>query len=406
MNPSHRSLPPRVDPFELVQKDDPYRVYAELRQAGPLLRGGVGAWVVPRYQEVAALLRDARLGPFQFLTVGTGADGSIGDGPAHSFLQRIVVAADGEAHARVRKVLGRGLTPRGIRELRQRVELHVEALLAGVAERGSMEVVRELAYPVPLRVVSELLSIPAEDRDAVGRHVLKLSRVFAPTIDGADRDAADSAVVWLRQVVARQLASAAERPSDDVVSGIAAAQAAGLMSREECVDNLIFLIFAGLETSMNLIAAGCAALSRHPEQFAALCRSPESVAATAVDEFLRYDAPTQMTARIVRDSIEIAGRNLSPGRVLLLLLGSANHDEAAFRNPEQLDVTRQPNPHLSFGAGLHYCVGAGVARMESEVLFAALARRFVSFEPDGEIVREPTATPRIYSRVPIALRSR
>jgi cytochrome P450 len=153
-----------------------------------------------------------------------------------------------------------------------------------------------------------------------------------------------------------------------------------------------------------LIAVGCAALGSHPEQFGLLRRgavSPDS----AVEEFLRYDAPTQITARIVREPLELSGRRLNSGRVLLLLLGCANHDEAQFPEPGRLDLARSPNAHLSFGGGPHYCVGAGLARMEAATLFGRLATHLASLEANGGVEREPTATPRVYTRVPLGARA-
>lgn len=403
MNEDQSHLPPRFNPFDLARDNDPYLAYARLRAAGPLLRGGPGVWVVPHYQEVAALLRDPRLGQFQFqeayrLFADAPLPFSLGDGPANSFMQRIVVAANGADHMRLRKAVGQAFTPRIVHELRNRIGLLVEELLATPAERGMLEAVSELAYPLPLMVLSHLLGIPCNDSDSVGRQALKLSKVFTPIIADQDRTAADEAVVWLRDYVTYLL----ESPVSDVISAMAAASKSGLLNHEETIDNIIFLIFAGLETSVSLIAAGCAALSQHPEEMARL-RDDPSCLPTAVEEFLRYDTPTQITARIVLEPIKVAGRTLRKGRIVLLLLGSANHDEAQFSEPERLNVRRDPNPHVSFGAGAHYCLGASLARMESEVLFERLSRRFLVFEPMGKVIREPIVTPRIYSSVPVRL---
>jgi cytochrome P450 len=397
------NLPPRFDPFELARGDDPYGAYAKLRAAGPLLRGGPGVWVFSRHKEVSALLRDPRLGQFQFqeaarLLAGERHSSPLGGGPADSFMQRILVASNGPDHARLRKAVGQAFTPKLFQDLRGHVALLVEELLIAAAARGASEMVSGLAYPLPLMVLCRLLGIPREVGDEVGRRVLKLSKLFAPVIATEDRAAADAAVDWLRGYVASLL----QRPSDGVMSAMKDAGERGLLNREEVIDNVIFLIFAGLETSMNLIAAGCAALSQNPAEMARLREDPSHVSA-AVEEFLRYDTPTQITARIVHEPVEVAGRTLRKGRVLVLLLGSANHDEAQFSEPERLDIGRHPNPHVSFGAGAHYCIGAGLARLESEVLFYRLSQKFRVFEPAGEVVREPSATPRIYSSVPLRL---
>jgi cytochrome P450 len=288
------------------------------------------------------------------------------------------------------------LTP----QLRARIDRLVDKLLDGFAEAGKLEVVSELAYPVPLAVLSDLFGIPKSLRDRVGRNVLKLSKLFSPIVSPTDKADADQAIELLKDCLSPIFDRRFEQPEDDVISDLAGATAKGLLSRSEAIDNTIFLIFAGLETSMSLITTGCVALVNHPEQRIRLRTNPACVP-TAIDEFLRYDAPTQITARVVQIPLELAGRKLSKGRVLLLLLGSANHDERQFHQPERLNVERHPNPHLSFGAGAHYCLGAALAKIESEVIFSRLPQRFSEFEFAGDVVRESCATPRIYLNVPI-----
>lgn len=408
MKIEHSHLPPKVDPFELASNGDPYLAYADLRAAGSLLRAGPGVWVVPRYQEVAALLRDPRLGPFRFQEARSlleldSLPSPSEYGPANSFLDGIMVVAKSQDHARLRKAVGQAFLPRLTPELRGRIDILADALLERPAEGGVLEVISELAYPLPLMVMSDLFGIPPTHRDSVGREVLKLSKLFSPFVTTPDRLVADEAVVWLRQFIGMLFDQRLESPSDDVLSDIAVATRNRMLSREEAIDNTIFLIFAALETSTSLIATGCAALANHPEQMAKLRKNP--ACATAVDEFLRYDAPTQITARTVQAPLEVAGRLLSKGRVLLLLLGSANHDERQFRDPARLDIERTPNPHVSLGSGAHYCLGAGLANMEGQVVFNQLARKFSVFELAGDIVREPCATPRIYSSVPVRVRA-
>jgi cytochrome P450 len=398
-------LPPRCDPFALAE--EPYAVYSRLRAAGPLLRGGPGVWVLPRHREVAVALRHPLLGQFRFdqlrgFSARSQRWSHFGDGPANSFMRRIVVATNGAEHTRLRKVMGAILTNRIVHHLRSQVEDRVDELLRAPAERGSFEAVSELAYPLPLQVLSRVLGIADGDSNTLGWQVLALSNLFAPTVSERDSAAADAAIMSLRDYFARLCNERLKNPQDDVIWALAAASKDADFSEEETVDNAIFLMFAGLETSMNLIAAGCAALAQHPGQFSKL-RDHPGAALTAVHEFLRYDAPTQITGRVVLEPIEIAGRVLSKGRILLLLLGSANHDETNFSQPECLDIARDPNPHVSFGAGPHYCVGAKLALMEAEVAFEKVARKFSLFEPAGPAIRDVRATPRIYSKVPIRL---
>jgi cytochrome P450 len=360
--------------------------------------------LVPRYKEVADLLREPGLGGFRFQGAAQPrADARSPAGPAHSFLQRIFVATDGSDHLRLRTLISNALKQRVTVELHDVIARHVEELLAAAARRGFLEVVSELAYPLPLRVVGHLFSLPAHEWDTVGRHALSLSRMFTPFVAEPDRRRADLAMDWLQAYFAALLDRRVVSPGDDILSELAVAATKGLLSRSEAIDNTIFVVFAGLETSMSLIAAGCAALARHPHELARL-RADASLVPAAVEEFLRYDAPTQITARAVREPIEVTGHALRKGRIVLLMLGSANHDEARFEAPERLDVGRSPNPHLSFGAGAHYCTGATLARLEVAILVERITQVFSVFQPAGEVVRDPIVTPRTYSLVPIRLK--
>ncbi|HEY2666764.1 MAG TPA: cytochrome P450 [Actinomycetota bacterium] len=416
--PGAASLPPRFDAFDPSLHRDPYPAYARLREAAPVCRGGPGQWVVTRYAEVAALLRDPRLGQFQpdaFNLLPGALSSSIGEGPVTSFLRTIIAGRDRPEHSRLRRLVGRLLTQDLASRIRSRIGDLVDELLAPGIERGGLDAVAELAVPVPLTLMSELLGIPAPDRDEVGRQALRLARIFSPVVSEADRDAADRAIEWLRAYVGRLLdrddgddgedgedGEASGR--DELLAGIRVGRRQGMVDAGEAVDNAIFVLFAGFETSMNLLATGCAQLARHPEAWSRLRADPSLVPA-AVEEFLRYDAPTQLTGRIVLEPLEIGGRTIRQGRVLLLLLGSANRDGRRFAEPDNLDVARDPNPHLSFGGGIHYCVGAALARAEAAAVFGRLVRRLAVWEPAGEAEREMSATLRAYERVPVRVRA-
>lgn len=403
-----RALPPRFDAFDLARVDDPYPVYARLRTAGPLHRGGPGQWLVPRYAEVLSLLRDRRLGQFQFHDAyepfpPATLEQSLGDGPAAQLTRRIVVGLDRPEHARVRGAIGRAFRPEALAALRERFEERVDQTLAQLEEEDVVDVVRSLAFPLPLSVLTDLVGIPAADGDEVGGHALRLNRIFAPVLSEADRAAADEAVVWLRAYVGELAGGARRAARDGLLSALLEAERRGTLSREELVDNVVFVVFAGLETSMNLIASACALLAQHPDELRRL-RARRSLVPAAVEEFLRFDAPTQITARIALEPLDVAGRPIRRGRVVLLLLGSANRDERRFPDPDLLAVGRSPNPHLSFGAGPHFCAGAALARMEAAVVVERLLERFVSLEAAAPPMRERGATLRAYVRVPLRMR--
>jgi cytochrome P450 len=382
-------LAPRFDAFELATVDDPYPAYARLRAAGPVCRGGPGQWIVPRYDEVSALLRDQRLGQFQFPDAISSDAGRAG-----VFTQRIVAGRDRPEHTRLRRLMSQAFTPKHVDALKSRIGARVGELLDAAPDDG-FDAVAALAFPLPLHVLCDLLGIPQEDRDELGHRTLTLNRIFAPVVPEPDRIAADDAVSWLRDRLGALLRERRDAPRDDVLSAMAAAGDGG-----EVVDNAIFLLFAGLETSMNMIATECAVISRHPDLLG-LIRADRSLLPTAVEEFLRYDTPTQITGRIALEPVEIGGHRIGKGRIVLLLLGSANHDERRFTDPERLDVGRSPNPHLSYGGGIHFCLGAALARLEGAIALDRLAERFSALEPAGEPERERSATLRAYRSVPL-----
>jgi len=234
-------------------------------------------------------------------------------------------------------------------------------------------------------VVCELLGLPAADRDTIWPVAVELGRAFIPyRVPTAEVLAtADAAVAHLRGYVAEQLDGRRRDPGDDLVSYLAAAvDGPDGFSRDELIDNVVFLLFAGFEPTMNMLSNGFAALLAHPGEYARL-RADASLMDTATDEFLRYDAPTQYTMRLVREPIELGGRSVKPGRMVLLGLGSANRDERRFADPDRLDVGRHPNPHLSFGGGSHHCTGWAMAKVEGDELLRQVVRRCAAIEPAG-----------------------
>ncbi|MER7274932.1 cytochrome P450 [Dactylosporangium sp. NPDC000244] len=393
---------PTFDAADPAVLADPYPRYAELRRAGPLARGGVGQWVVSRHADVAALLRDRRLGteyPPEYHEFSNGT------GPARDFFERIILDRDPPAHTRLRRLMGAAFSPRLVQRMERQIARVTAGLLGPLAERGRFDAVADLAFPLPVTVVCELLGIPAADRDLVRPKAVDLCLGFASVVPAHQRATVDAAVVWLRDYVGSLLDERRRVPREDLLSTLLAAEADGeTLTREEIVDNAVFLFFAGFETTVNLIATGCAALLSHPDQWARL-RGDRTLVGTAVEEFLRYDAPIQLTARLVREPVDVGGRTIRAGRVLVLLLGSANRDEHRFADPDRLDVGRSPNPHVSFGGGPHHCLGAVLARAEGRVVFEHLLARFAAIEPAGPAVRRRDATFRGLAGVPVAVRA-
>jgi cytochrome P450 len=390
---------PKFDLYDPAVIADPYPTYAALRAAGPLGRGGPGQWVVSRYADVSRLMTDTRLsgnfsGDYHRLTIGGG--------PASEFFQRVMLNQDPPDHTRIRRLMSHAITPSLSREFAPRIAGMVDELLAPALDREGFDAVTDLGYPLPLQVLGELIAIPAGDLAEVGARAIDVAKAFAAMLGPDERVAAHDSVVWLYGYLAGLLTQRRRSPGDDLLSRLLAAQEGGnRLTEQEIIENVIFILFAGFETTTSLIGNGCQALLDQPEQFARLREEPALVR-TAVEEFLRFDAPIQVKLRLVLEPLPFADRVLRTGRVLVLLLGSANHDERQFANPEKVDVGRYPNQHESFGGGHHHCIGAALARVEAAAVFDGIARRFARLEPAGPAVRQMRPGFRVYDSVPVA----
>ncbi|MGH8881884.1 MAG: cytochrome P450, partial [Stackebrandtia sp.] len=303
---------------------------------------------------------------------------------------------------RIARLIGRALRD-GLSH--GRVETLVDELLDPVLDRGRMDALADLAFPLAATVVCELIGIPPEDRLELRSRVLALGPAFIPYVPEDQRAAVNDTVTWLRNYVGGLLEQRRRQRRDDLLSRMLDIQdESGQLGDEESVDNAVFLSFAGFETTVNLIAAGCSLLASHPDQLA-LLRADRSLVPRAVEEMLRYESPIQMTGRFVLEPVTVGGRTLRAGRTVLLLLASANHDERQFPDPERFDVTRAPNAHVAFGGGAHFCLGARLARLEARTVFERLLDRTAAIEPLGAIVRERRPIFRGIREAPVAVRA-
>jgi cytochrome P450 len=395
-------LLPKYDALDPAVMADPYPTYMKLRQTGPLCRGGAGQWVVTRHADVATLLHDSRLAhefPEEFRLF------SMGEGPAASFFRRIILNRDPPEHTRLRRLMSAAFSPSLVRILGDHIGSMVDELLMPLLDRDGFDAVQDIAFPLPAMVICDLIGVPAGDRNQVRPYATDLAKAFGTQIPEKDRAAVNGAIVWLRDYIGALLEDRRKSSRDDLLSSMLNATEKGdRLDYEEIVDNAVFLFFAGFETTMNLIGTGCAALMDYPDQLSRL-RQNYSLIPTAVEEFLRYDAPIQSAGRLLLTPVEIGGRSIRKGRVLILLLGSANHDERRFHEPERLDVGREPNPHVSFGGGIHHCLGATLARLEVSVLLRRLLDKFTMLEPSGKAIRRISSGFRSLASVPIRTRS-
>ncbi|MEY9928691.1 cytochrome P450 [Catenulispora sp. GP43] len=395
-------LAPRFDPLDPEVQQDPYPTYARLRESGALCRGGPAQWVVTRYADVMELVRDPRLGSEYDADYHRIA---LGPGPLADFFGRIVLNRDPPGHTVLRRLIGQAFTPLAVRERGATIAEIVERALAPARDGARLDGVADLAHVLPIRVLADFVGLEPGCLDEVRPRALALSRAFATFLPEADRPAAHDAVSWLRTLVVDLFERRRRAPRDDLVSRLVSSRVCGpgAPDFDDLVDNVVFLLFAGFATTTDLLATGCAALLAHPGELVRL-RADPALVPSAVEEFLRYDAPVQVKSRLTREPVEVAGRTIRAGRILVLLIGSANRDPARFPDPDRLDVGRDPNPHLSFGGGgIHHCVGAALARAEAVAVFGRLVRGFADVRPDGPAIRRPSPSFRGYASVPMLL---
>lgn len=357
------------DPFVPELRDDPYATYRRLRDEAPVhYSERIRSWVLTRHRDVEVLFTDPRFSADR--TKARKYRGSGGPSPAS-------LQIDPPEHTRVRRLVTKAFTPRAIRELRPRTAEVTESLLDAAEAEGEIDLIADFAYPLPLTVLTELLGVPDEDHELFRRFALAM----AEGVDHAyaERRPEIGAEVWsyLEEVAARRRRA----PRDDLISHLVAVSEAdaGRLSDDEVVGVAVTLLFAGHETTVNLIGNGVLALLRNPRELERLRDDPELVG-TAVEELLRYESPAQIISRTVDEDLDLDGHRLRKGDAAVALLGAANRDPEAFDDPDRLDVGRTPNPHVAFGQGIHFCLGAPLTRMEAEIAFPALLRRFPRME--------------------------
>jgi len=366
-----------IDPFLPEHRTDPYPLYRRLRELDPVHRSPAGPWVLTRHADATAVLRDQRFSPNPSHLHGERPQ----VGPRR-LDTKVLLFLDPPDHTRIRSLASKAFTPNRVRQLRRRVEALVDELLDRAEERGSLELIADLAYPLPVSVICELLGVPAVDRDSFRRWSSDASRMLDRDID-LDEDAlarGAEAIGGFTEHFAALIEERRLQERDDLLSALIAAEEGGeRLTWEELLTTVILLFLAGHETTVNLIGNGALALLRHPDQLQRLRRDP-ALGPSAVEELLRYDSPVHVTARIATTDLTVGGTPVAAGEQLIVLVAAANRDPAVFADPDRLDIGRADNRHLSFSAGMHYCLGAALARLEGEVAIGALVRRFPRLE--------------------------
>jgi cytochrome P450 len=378
------------DPWSPEFVAAPYPAYARLREESPVLWFEPSRqYLISRHEDVNALLRDRRLGR-SYLHVATHEEMGRSAPPDYqepfwTLNDNGMLDREPPDHTRLRRLVSQAFTPRRVEALRPVVQRLADELVDAFVAEGGGDLIANVAEPLPVTVIAELLGIPEADRHALrpwsaaicGMYELNPSRETAEAAVRASEEFSE----YLRALARRRK----DDPRDDLVSALAAVEG---LSEDELIGTCVLLLNAGHEATVNVTGNGWRALLLHPEQHRALQENPDLIG-TAVEELMRFDTPLQMFERWVLEDIEVRGVAIPRGSEVALLFGSANHDPAAFADPERLDVTRRDNPHISFGAGIHYCLGAPLARIELAASFGALLAKAPGLRLSSEPVYKP-----------------
>ena len=383
---------PEFDLFDPLFKANPHPVYAQLRRLAPVHRvrnrDGRPLYLVTRYDEVMQVLKDPRFVKNRWAVMSPEQRVQAPEfPPAAQFLNRNLLALDPPEHTRLRTLVNKAFTSRSIERWRPIIQALADALLDRIQDQGRMDLIEDYAFPLPMNVITRLLGIPAEDQALFRRWstvlIAHTGTPDPPTI-AIVAPVLEALAVYLRQLFAAKR----RHPQEDLTTQLVQAEDGGdTLSEDELIAMLMLLIVAGHETTVNFIGNGVLALLQHPDQLARLQAEPTLITA-AVEELLRYDGPVETsTLRYAMEEVELGGVTIPPGGLVLVVLTSANRDERYFDQPDTLDITRTENRHLAFGYGIHFCLGAPLARLEGQVAIGTLFRRL----PNLRLAVDPTA---------------
>ncbi len=344
---------------------DPYPTYRRLLESGePYYSEANQTWFVARYEDVETVLKEARIS--KRITR-----------PVLTPLERSMLFQDPPDHTRLRALVSQAFTPKRIKDLEQRILEIADELIDGVESRGRMDFMAEFAMPLPITVIAEILGVPMEDRSLL--HQLTAHLVTATDSDRTPEEngrmqmeAIEGLTAYFAELISKRRADLQE----DILSALIQVHGApGRLTSDELIGTAMLMLIAGHETTVNLFGNGLLTLLKRPEDLDTLTRRPELMP-SAIEEMLRYESPVQQgTFRIVAEPVEIGGKTLEPGSLVIALLGAANRDPELFPDPDRFDITRSPNRHLGFGIGIHFCMGASLARAEARIGFSRLLER-------------------------------
>lgn len=395
------------DPADPAFIADPYPVYRRLREDHPILwNPATNQWLLSRHADVNRLLRDRRLGR-TYLHRSTHAEMGRPDPPAwhapfHELNDAGILDMEPPDHTRLRRLVLKAFTPRTVEAMRERIGAIVDGLIDEFGGAGEVDLIAQFAEPLPVTVIAELLGVPEADRHLLRPWSADICLMYELDPPEAAAKKAVQASLEFGAYLRDLLAERRRRPGDDLISALAAVVDDGdTLTEAELIGTCVLLLNAGHEASVNGAGNGWWTLFQHPDALARL-RADPSLLPRAIEELLRYDTPLSLFERWVLEPIEVEGVAIPRGDEVALLFGSANRDPDAFDRPDALDLARDPNPYLSFGAGIHYCLGAPLAKLELGIAFESLLRRV----PEIELVEPPRWKPTFVLRGLQALRVR
>jgi cytochrome P450 PksS len=398
----------RLDVFSGKFKADPFPLYARLRAESPVVRtltpDNQPVWLITRYGDGVAVLKDER---FVKSRANAMSSEQLAKQPwVPGFLkpmERNMLDLDGADHDRLKALVHKAFTPRFIEHMRERVQTVTDQLISNIEGRATVDLVAEFAFPLPMTIISDILGISQADHAKFRRWTSRIVSISSSRDGMLAMPTLWQFISYMRKLIKERRA----HPGDDLISALVQAEDGGAtLSEDELLGMIVILLIAGHETTVNLIANGTLELLRHPDQFALLRDDPSQIR-TAVEELMRFTAPVEKaTERYPREDLTIGGVTIPKGEMTLVCIASANRDAAQFPNPDALDITRAENKHLGFGQGVHYCLGAPLARMEAGIAFNTLLRRLpnlrLAAEPD-KLVWRPNLVLRGMKALPVSV---
>jgi cytochrome P450 len=387
-----------LDPHSPEFRRDPYSAYRRLRETASVHRNPTGGWLVSRYRDIEAALEDPRLRNVKNIRCYPDASDDAGpmDLPIADFV-------------RIRESVARTFSPRMMRRFQPRIQQIVDGLLDHALAAGEVDLHEAFCRPLALNVFGELFGVPAADRTLFSGWVegmvqgvdVDMQMVVSPELaERRDRAQAEFSTYFRGLIAERR-----RDPADDLVSALVAIEQddGTVLTEEELVLSCTMLLIAGHETTVHLVAAATHTLLEHPDQLQRL-RDDPGIARTAVEELLRYITPAQLLPRVAHTDLDIGSQRIPAGELIVLLLVAANRDPEIFADPDRLDLTRHPNPHLAFSHGTHFCLGSTLAKLECEIALTGLLRRAPALALAGEAVFKPTIAMRCVDELPVRLR--